>query len=163
MATSVMMKSRHNLFVWELDTNYGPTLPTMLSRNWITYLVSWRKSELLNPSKSTSTQLGILSPFLLLCQTAPLTLWPSFSLIIIWLQSVLSRTYSNSVHRQLLQALLVLLLVMLCFIFQPRPTKNLSPRKASSSWCYFTSVATLISRQHSYWTSFQPLHQKECR
>jgi hypothetical protein len=28
MATSVTMKSRQNLFVWALDMNYGPTLPT---------------------------------------------------------------------------------------------------------------------------------------
>ncbi len=55
MATSVMTKSRQNSCVWALDMNYGPTLPTMPSRNWTTSLVSWRKSKLGNPSRSTST------------------------------------------------------------------------------------------------------------
>jgi hypothetical protein len=39
--------------IWALDMNYGPTLPTMPSRNWAGSLVSWRKSNLLNPSRST--------------------------------------------------------------------------------------------------------------
>ncbi len=56
MATSVTMISRHNLFVWALDTNCGPTLPTMPLRNWTTSLVSWRKSELLNPSRLDPTR-----------------------------------------------------------------------------------------------------------
>jgi hypothetical protein len=51
MATSVTIKSRQNSFIWALDMNYGPTLPTMLLRNWTTSLVSWRKSKLLNPSE----------------------------------------------------------------------------------------------------------------
>ncbi len=55
-----------------LDMNYGPTLPTMLSRNWTTSLVSWRKSKLRNPSRSTSTQIRIISPSLLPNQMAPL-------------------------------------------------------------------------------------------
>jgi hypothetical protein len=66
IATSVMIKSRQNSFVGTLDVNYGPTLPMMPSRNWTTSLVSWRKSKLLNPSRSTSTGLGMLNPFLLL-------------------------------------------------------------------------------------------------
>jgi hypothetical protein len=41
------------------------------------------------------------------------------------------KDYSNSVHRQLLQALLLLLLVILCFIFRLRSTKNLRPKKTS--------------------------------
>jgi hypothetical protein len=45
--------------------------PTMLSTNWTTSLVSWRKSEHLHPSKSTSTRLRMPSPFLLLRQMAP--------------------------------------------------------------------------------------------
>ncbi len=89
---------------------------------------------------------------------------------IIQLQPMLSRTYSNSVHRRSFQSLLLLLLVMLCFIFRPGLTRNLRPKKAYlrpkkafSSWCYSTSMATLISRQHQYQTSFQLLHWKECR
>ncbi len=58
---------------------------------------------------------------------------------------------------------MLLLLVMLCFIFRPRQTKNLRPKKASSGWCYFTSVASLLSRQHCYQTSFQLLYWKECK
>ncbi len=72
MATSVTMKSRQNLFDWALDMTYGPTLPTMPSRNWTTSSVSWRKSKLRNPSRSTSTQIGMLSPSLWPHQTAPL-------------------------------------------------------------------------------------------
>jgi hypothetical protein len=60
-----------NSFVWALDMNYGPTLPAMPSRNWTTSLVSWRKSKLLNSSRSTLTRLRMLSPSLLLHQTAP--------------------------------------------------------------------------------------------
>ncbi len=55
-------KIKANSFVWALDMNYGPTLPTMLSRNWMTSLVSWRKSKLRNPSRSTSTQSGCKVP-----------------------------------------------------------------------------------------------------
>jgi hypothetical protein len=69
-------KIKRNLFVWALDMNYGPTLPTMPSRNWTTSLVSWRKSKLWNPSRSTSTQIGILSPSLLPHQTTPLVQRP---------------------------------------------------------------------------------------
>jgi hypothetical protein len=36
MATSVTTKSRQNSCVWALDMNYGPTLPTMPLRNWMT-------------------------------------------------------------------------------------------------------------------------------
>jgi hypothetical protein len=71
MATSLTTKSRQNLFVWALDMNYGPTLPTMPSRNWTASLVSWRKSKLQNPSRSTLTQIRMLSPPLLPHQTAP--------------------------------------------------------------------------------------------
>ncbi len=71
MATSVMTKSRQNFFVWALDMNYGPTLATMPSRNWTTSLVSWRKSRLRNPSRSTLTRNRMLSPSLLPHQTAP--------------------------------------------------------------------------------------------
>jgi hypothetical protein len=67
MATSAIMKSRQHSFVWALDMNYGPTLPTMPSRNWTKSLVSWRKSILQNPSRSTSTPIKMLSP----------SLWPS--------------------------------------------------------------------------------------
>ncbi len=102
MATSVTMKSRQNLFVWALDMNYGPTLPTMPSRNWMTSLVSWRKSKLQNPSRSTSTQIGMLSPSLWPHQTAPLVQRPQSNWMIIRSQPVLSRTYSNLVLRQLL-------------------------------------------------------------
>jgi hypothetical protein len=40
--------------------------------NWTISLVSWRISKLRNPSKSTSTQIGMLSLSLLPHQTAPL-------------------------------------------------------------------------------------------
>jgi hypothetical protein len=72
MATSVTMKSRQNLSVWALDMNYGPTLPTMPLRNWTTSLVSWRKSILQNPSRSTLTPIEMISPSLWPHQTAPL-------------------------------------------------------------------------------------------
>jgi hypothetical protein len=39
-------------------------------KNWMTFLVSWKKSDHLNPSRSTSTRLGMLSPFLLLLPMA---------------------------------------------------------------------------------------------
>jgi hypothetical protein len=74
MAISVTMRSWQNPFVWVLDTNYGQTPPKMLSKNWMTFLVSWRKSDHLNPLRSTLTQLGMLRPFLLLRQMAPLAL-----------------------------------------------------------------------------------------
>ncbi len=76
MATSVTMKSRQNLFVWALGMNYGPTLPPMLSINWTTSLVSWRKSKIRNLSRSTSTRIGMLNPSLLPHQTTPLVQWP---------------------------------------------------------------------------------------
>ncbi len=44
-----------NLFLWVLDTNYGQTPPTMLSTNWMTFLVSWKKSDHLNPSRNIWT------------------------------------------------------------------------------------------------------------
>ncbi len=56
--------------------NYGPILPTMPSRNWTTSLVSWRKSNLRSPSRSTLTQIGMQSPSLLPHQTASSAQWP---------------------------------------------------------------------------------------
>jgi hypothetical protein len=41
--------------------------------------------------------------------------------------------------------------------------KESEAKKASSSLCYFTSVATSISRQHWYQISLQRFHQNECR
>jgi hypothetical protein len=41
--------------------------------------------------------------------------------------------------------------------------KESEAKKALSSRCHFTSVATLISRQHWYQISLQPFHQKGCK
>ncbi len=76
---------------------------------------------------------------------------------------MLSRIYSDLIHRQSVLPSLPMLQAMLCFIFQPRPINNLRPKKASSSWCNFKSVATSISMQHWYRISLQPFHQKGCR
>ncbi len=77
MVTSVVMtKSRQNSCVWALDMNYGSTLPMMPSRNLTASLVSWRKAKLMNPSRSTLTQIGMVSPSHLPHQMAPSVQWP---------------------------------------------------------------------------------------